>query len=232
MSATVSLSTLRTRVRQRCEMESSEFVSDSELNSYLNASYAMLYNELLRASPELWTREQTLTGDGSSSTFDVASDYRSTLQVSYQQSGQRSRLRRLSIAQCDDYDQTEVGIGCAYTLRYNSTTPSTPKIRIYPIPRSGDTYIHTYIVTPPVMTGDSDVIDGVSGFEEFVVLDSAIKCLIKEESTAQAQSLMAERNRVLENIKLTNTRIYEPGGISDAANRERYMSDVRFLRGL
>jgi hypothetical protein len=136
------------------------------------------------------------------------------------------------MSEVDDQDLSTTGIGLVYTLRYNSGTPTSPLVMILPKPRSGDEYIHTYLVAPADLSSDSDTIDGVSGWEEFIVLDSAIKCLVKEESTAQAQALMGERNRVVERIEQSDTRIYEPGGIADNARRFSFDSDLRYLKGL
>ena len=42
-----TLATLRNRVRQRADMENNNFVSDSEVNQYINSSYAELYDLLV-----------------------------------------------------------------------------------------------------------------------------------------------------------------------------------------
>ncbi len=234
MARTFTLLQLRTRVRQRTEMESSTFITDAELNSYISASYADLFDRLVKAQPEVFLREQTLTATGSANTFSVASNYRTTVSVAYNDSnGLRTKLRRLNVQERDaqDHSTTGTNIGECYTLKADPTLDYVLLVQILPTPRSGTTYTHTYLIAPEDLTSDAQIIDGVSGFEEFIVVDSAIKCFIKEESTAQAQALMAERNRLVERIESSNERLLEPGKIHNARSRI-FDADIRYLRGL
>jgi hypothetical protein len=70
---------------------------------------------------------------------------------------------------------------------------------------------------PTYLTSDSDLFDGYSGWEEYVIVDAAIKCLEKEESNTAA--LM---NRKAYLIK----RIEEAAGNRDAAFSPR-IADTR-----
>src|SRR6267154_4869745 len=44
----VTLGSLRTQVRQRADIVNSQFITDTELNGYINASYAELYDLLVQ----------------------------------------------------------------------------------------------------------------------------------------------------------------------------------------
>lgn len=45
-----------------------------------------------------------------------------------------------------------------------------------------------------------DVFDGINGWEEFIILDAAIKCLIKDQAI-DPSPLIAERDRELQRIR-------------------------------
>jgi hypothetical protein len=49
---------------------------------------------------------------------------------------------------------------------------------------------------------DSDRVDGRSGWDEWVVKDSAIKCLLKEESVEQAAGIKAVRDELFQRFQL------------------------------
>jgi hypothetical protein len=164
-------------------MESSTFVSDAEMLRYISASYTDLYDQLVRSDPERYRKEQTFTGDGSTTKFAVESDYYGTIDISYDtdQSG-RSSLRRAYGSEMNKYRGNQTAVAGVWAPVYNTTTPSTEKIELLPTPNSGDTYTHTYIVAPADLTTAADVVNGISGWEEYIVIDCAIKCRTKEET--------------------------------------------------
>jgi hypothetical protein len=56
-----------------------------------------------------------------------------------------------------------------------------------------------YVPAITKLVNDSDTLDGVNGWEEFLILDAAIKCMVKEESDPSA--LLAQLNFVKDRIK-------------------------------
>jgi hypothetical protein len=73
-------------------------------------------------------------------------------------------------------------------------SPQGSNISLLPAP-SGGTYRHIYIPAPADLSGDSDTVDGVSGWEEFIVVDTAKKMLQKEESSTATIERDLERIR-------------------------------------
>jgi hypothetical protein len=59
-----------------------------------------------------------------------------------------------------------------------------------------------YYPAPQKMLIDSDRVDGRSGWDEWVVKDSAIKCLLKEESVEQAAGIKAVRDELFQRFQL------------------------------
>jgi hypothetical protein len=85
----------------------------------------------------------------------------------------------------------------------------------------GGTYQVWYYPSPPKMIANADRIDGRSGWDEWVIKDSAIKCLLKEESIEQASAIKAIRDEVWARFQLHASN-------RDASQPER-IRDVRLL---
>ena len=226
MARTFTAGTLRTRIRERADMESSSFVSDAEMLRYISASYTELYDQLVRSEPDRYRIEQTFTGDGSTTKFAVVATstapYYGTLDVAYNTDyGGRISLRRAHGAELNQFRSNQTGIAQVWAPVYNTTTPTTEKIELLPTPNSGDTYTHTYIVAPADLTTASDVVNGISGWEEYIVIDCAIKCRIKEESpTGDLERALARFTDRLQ-IMRHNRAAAEAGRIIDSRGDDR-----------
>jgi hypothetical protein len=69
-------------------------------------------------------------------------------------------------------------------------------------PMIGGTYRVWYYPAPYKMLVDTDRIDGRAGWDEWVVKDTAIKCLLKEESIEQAAAIKAVRDELFSRFQL------------------------------
>lgn len=92
-----------------------------------------------------------------------------------------------------------------------SATVALPLYRVYTVagrekvgiaPMVGGTYRVWYYPAPYRMIAATDRIDGRSGWDEWVVKDSAIKCLLKEESIEQAAAIKAVRDELFQRFQL------------------------------
>lgn len=192
MASNKTLSEIRTRVRQRADMEAStDFMPDSEINTYINSAYKELYAMLDQHGMMHTETLQTITADGSTY-YALPSDYYATLGV-WKDEGNYSRP--LKVYGFKDRPFTGPSVtGEAYAYRVTNEY-----IELYPRPSSG-TYYHSYHPVVTELSSDSDTLNGVNGWEEFVVIDAAIKCLMKEESDTRA--LMMERERIVARIEM------------------------------
>jgi hypothetical protein len=85
-----------------------------------------------------------------------------------------------------------------------------------------------YVPMLPPMLNDTDMLSfSLSGWSEFVIVDAAIKALIKEESLEQAEALSARKSALLERIEVAATArdVDQPNTIS---NVRATMSDPGF----
>ena len=187
---------LRTQVRQRANMENSQFVTDAELNSYINLAIAELYDLMVsKYGEDYFFTSYDLPLQIATEAYTLPTDFYKLLGVDLMIDATRKiRLRRFEFAERNrvDYALTLREIDLRYRLRGNTiifspiTNVSQRTIRISYIPR----YVY--------LGGDTDTFDGYNGWEEYVIVRAAIKCLMKEESdvSALAQELMLLEKRI------------------------------------
>lgn len=184
-----TLAQLRTRVRQRSDNEfsGSNFITDDEITQLLNTSYQELYGLLERSGLHLAEELLTITADGSAS-YDLPADYYATLAVFRVDGNYRTYLPRHSLRVRPSTAIT----GAASSYRVVGST-----LVFLPTPTDG-TYEVIYIPVPGELSADEDTVDGVLGWEEYLVIDCAIKILEKEESDVTA--LRQDRERIQQRI--------------------------------
>lgn len=93
---------------------------------------------------------------------------------------------------------------------------------LIPMPTSAQAIQLWYVPTMLQMLLDTDMLPfSISGWSELVIVDAAIKALIKEESFEQAGALIGERTELLERIETTaaNRDVGQPGTVSNTRAR-------------
>lgn len=231
MASTVTLSTLRTRAKQRADMENSSFVSDTEWLSYINDAYGRLYDLLVKAYDEDYYMSSTdfTTTTASNYTFSGMSltDFYKLRGVSLIPSaGEEIPLKRYTFSDRgrtnNNYSSNRLGrTALRYRLRGDS-------IDLKPDPESGQTVRLWYIPSITLLSGDSDTVDGVNGWEEFIVISAAIDALNKEESDPSA--LMAKLQSYLDRIETMaeDRDVGEPAKVSDVQRDYEYGEGLEF----
>lgn len=192
MARTVTLADLRTRALELAHRENDDpdvgFVTTAEVNGMVNASLGQWHGYLAKAVPERFEAEDEITANGSAS-YPLPDDYYESIGVDYQLSDTtRAELRRLMLNERNDYSTTPGAQAVAYRVKGNVVV-------LLPTPDSG-TYYHVYVTAAPVLEDDADAIDGVNGWEEWVVYDVTVKILMKEQSTEAAAQFIVERDKI------------------------------------
>lgn len=187
---TVTLAQLKTRARERADMENSGFISDSELVSYINASVAELYDLLVSKYGEDYfvASPYSITTTNNQDTYALPSNLYKLLGVDLQldTSGNWVSLKRFEFAERNIPQIWDVKF--VDFIRYRLFGSN---IKFSPVPQSAQSLRLWYIPLPTALANDSDTLDGFNGYEEYVVIDTAIKMLNKEESDSTL--LMAEK---------------------------------------
>ncbi len=178
MARSFTVATLMTRAKRLADMENSDFVTDAEWRAYLSASYARLYNRLANAGLAPVESTQSITGTGVA-TYSLPTDWLGTIRIDYLESGSRPvPLVKMSTRNEHEWDTGQAASqACAYRI-------AKPNIKLLPKP-SGGTYRHLYIPVPADLDDDTDTVDGVSGWEDLLVIEAAIAAKMKEESSTE-----------------------------------------------
>jgi hypothetical protein len=213
--AAVTLATLRSRAQARADMENSSFVSTAVWTTWLNAGADELYDLLVRKFNDRFTKSQSFVTVAGTETYTLPADFFSLRGVDLQvDSINWKTLRPLNFAQRN--------------LARNALSSPLPNLvdtrywlkagvfHLLPVPTTVVNGTLWYIPTRTLMVGDSDTLDGVSGWEEYVVVDAAIRALQKEES--DVGELLAEKQALIE-------RINRSAAVRDAGT-PRTVSDV------
>lgn len=193
-----TLSSIRDRCLQRSNMQYDEgtddadrFVTNVEVNDLINTGYRELYGHLIRHGMHRSESTLTITADGSA-TYQMESDFWAVLSVhAVDDSGHYTELRRHDHRHRPDTSWNSD----AQTYRIVGSS-----IELSPIPLTG-TYSVRYVPVPPTLSEDDDTIDGVLGWEEYVVLYVAMKLLQKEGSHDMANQLKPDMTLLLQRIQ-------------------------------
>lgn len=215
MARTVTLTQLINSVRLKADMVGNNFCDDTEITEYINKSIAELYDLLLTTTygDDYFVSSTTITLTGAT-TYNLVTaipTFYKLKGVDIQDGSQwrtlrpfmfaeRNRQRNAAIDIVDQYRYRLVG----NNLQFETNAP----------PASGTIKVWFVPVATSLALG-SDTFDGVNGWEEYVVLDAAIKCLLKEESDATA--LMKLKQMQLERIMAAapNRNAAEPQRVTD-----------------
>ncbi len=216
-----TLAELKTRVRERCDMENSTFISDSELTTYINESYAELYDLIIATYEDYYTVEVDLTASNQDGVLTLPSDF-------YKLRG----LDRSLGSSNEDYitvykynfNERNVKDSAPHRLRaaqglYVEYRIVKNEIKLTPKASSDGDYRLWYMPQIAFLVDGTDTVDAPAGFDEYIVIDAAIKCLVKEESDTmaldRAKALMTKRI----NDMAVNRDADQPEAISDTQDR-------------
>lgn len=213
MARTATLTVLIADTRKAADMEGSTFVSDSEITRYLNQSATELYDLLVEKSADYYVTSGTVSVVAGTSTYALPASFYKLLSAEVPLGGEMSYIMQ-PFAWAHRHLYGEAGWGCgpvAYQLRGGNIT-------FVPEPDAAYTVTVWYIPAFTDLSAGSDTLDGVNGWEEYVTLDAAIKCLRKEESDVSL--LMAQKEMLRERIIRNAHRDQgEPHRIIDVTGR-------------
>jgi|TARA_Y100000310_G_scaffold10507_1_gene11204 hypothetical protein len=202
----VDFSVLMSRVRQRADMENSTFVSDLEIRTWLNSALAELHDIMVLTFEDYYVNSgqtYTLPGDNPGT---LPADFYKAVGVDFNTGGITHTVKPYSFQERNMY-QSNAGIisGNVASLRYNI---QDDKIKFIPeTPPSGTVTLH-YIPECQQfdVAGADDHLNIASkaksvakGYEEYLVVATAIRCLLKEES--DVRMLLAEKTDLQKRIE-------------------------------
>lgn len=186
MARTYTIAQIMTRARALADCNGTDtFITDVELQLYVDEGYAELVDILARHSIHHFETTATINTDGTNDSYALPADHYKTLAVDYQYATDRySAVSELMFLERNNY---MLGInGSARGYRVVGTN-----IVLYPKPPSGQVYRHIYVPTATKIATISTAtdVDGVSGWEQYIVLHAARAIRIKQEDDAAVMHL-------------------------------------------
>ena len=197
--ATITLANLRTRAKQRANMENSSFLSDSEWNSVINYSISNLRDIITSKAGEDYfaTAFSTSLTEGQE-TVNLPSDFYKLLWVEVLVDGTNyAPMRRFEIAEkpVTAFNLLAPWSEIQYRLRADT-------LWLQPASSTGGKTIRVwYVPVATELSADGDTLAGYNGWDEYVVVLTARKALVKEESdTSQLDQEILMFNQRIESM--------------------------------
>jgi hypothetical protein len=193
MARDVTVTVLLRQARELADEETATptvaFIDDTEALGMLNSSHGIWHGLLVKAVPERFETSETITGNGSAA-YNLPARHLLTLAVDYQYS--TNSFWPLTRIQPQDRTKYETTGDPAEGYYLKAAT-----LVLLPNPSSG-TYRHTYIQNAATLTAN-DSVDGVNGWEQWLVYDVAIRMMIKGKHDPSA--LIIERDKLKAEIE-------------------------------
>lgn len=218
LAGQMSLYEIRKTAQQRADRVNSNFVTQPEWNTYINQSAFELYDLLVTlyedyfvapvarfvtsGTTNLYALPDGVTSfTGADGNSFVARPFYKMLGVDCGLQGgvnANVSLKKFEFIARNRYvypNITSTFLG-VFNMQYRIMGSN---LQIIPTPGSGQTISLWYIPRLTQLLADTDMLDGVSGWTEYVIVDAAIKALNKEESDVSA--LMAEKAQLMKRIE-------------------------------
>ena len=182
MSNSITLAVIRQHIRERGDVVNDPFITDSELNTMINASYASLYNLQVSLNQDYFVNESSMAVSSGVDSYPLPTDFHKCLGDDVLADGTKYiPLKKFVFA-----ERNRHGI-MRYTIQANN-------LKLRPIPNGDYTLKLYYVPIYTQLTTDSSTLDGVNGYEEYIVWDCVVKCRQKKEEDPSIA--LSERERI------------------------------------
>lgn len=217
-----SLGQIRLMSQQRADRVNSPFVGLTEWNSYINQSAFELYDILTTLYEDYYVQDPLIfSTDGTTAQYDLPDDFYKVLGVDLGLASNTNAwvsIPKFNFSARNNYifpqlTSTYLGV---FNLRYRLVGNT---LMFIPTPSAGQSVRLWYVPRLVPLLKDTDILDGISGWIEYVITDAAIKALQKEESDTSV--LMAQKQALLKRIEESamNRDAGMPDTISDVRSR-------------
>jgi hypothetical protein len=188
---TVTLLELRTGARQRADQENSDFVTDAELDTYINSEIAELKDLLIGAYDsdyDVQTVSFSTTANTASYALPNGTNY-SAAPAFYKLRGVDVKLDGTNWLSLQPFNFNErnknldSGWGISADLRYRLVGSN---IMFTPVPSDAHEVKLWYIPVATKLSADSDTLSDLNQYSEYVMVGAALKMIVKEEGDASA----------------------------------------------
>jgi hypothetical protein len=218
-------------VQQRCNKEGSMAYTIQEWTSMVSQSAKELWDILAQKFGDDYfvAVPYTYTTGNNQQLYPLPSDFKALLGVEVAlnpgDANSYVTLKKFEFIQRNLWNYPNVYTFYGITnMRYRLNGNN---IMIVPTSQAGQTIRIWYVPRPSQLINSWDTLDGVAGWEEYVIADVCSKALIKEESFEQAQAFEMLKAALLTRVEeaAENRDIGEPECVSDSKLRNFSWND-------
>jgi len=220
----LNLQDLIQEVRRRSDMENSGFVTDPEITNYINNSASELYDILVSRFEDYYTQLPLAFNIASGTTYTLPADFyklrgvdkdfgggdfASLSKFNFQERNRQNNSLSRALSRRPDVQYRIIGKELVIT----PTDTATGDYRLWYIPQFDK------------LVDLTDELDTIQGWEEYVIVDAAIKCMQKEESDVSV--LLVQKQALISRIEaMANNRdAGEPESITDVYRGDGLFGD-------
>ena len=192
--AAITEATFVNRVRQRADMESNDFVSDLEVQTYINAGLSELHDILIQTyGQDYYVTSVIFTTVADQDSYSIStyigtdfyklrgvdaqlngSEYFTLRPFNFNERNMFQNWGSWSLLGLTNIRYRMVGGNLVFSPKPDRAT----QVQVWYIPIA-----QQFVSTTPATS--TTTFDDINGYGEYVVIDAAIKCLQKEESDVQ-----------------------------------------------
>ncbi len=195
-----TLAQLRTRARERADMVNSQFIDDSELTTHLNMGLFELYDLVVNAYEDYFTREELLSVPQGDDSVALPVDFYKLRALDYKSGTRWLPCREFNLSERNHSES-------AYAERvYGSGVRSYrimgDRLYIKNEAKSGGDYKLWYVPSLSPLVNTTDAIPSslsMAGWDQYPVLYAAELMLAKEESSVV--DVVREKDALAQRIK-------------------------------
>jgi len=194
--ATFNVNDLVTRVRRKADMANTNFVSDAEIIEYINEAYNKYYNNLVTSYENYFVTSVAIPMVVGTEDYSLPVDlFKVSVFIFNDASDNRFVLRPFNLIDSNRKKNNITSVVTNYIL-FGDT------VKFVPQPKSASDTVTLYYVPQPTALAAGSTVSLLAGGDEYLVLDAAVSCLMKEESDysgleMKAQQKMADITTVL-----------------------------------
>lgn len=200
----ITFAQLKQAARERADMTESNFVTDSELGTYINASIAELHDILVETyEHDYYIKEQTFNTTAQTASYDLSTII--TDNDFYKMRGVDLKLngdKYFSIQPFNFNERNKFQDFGAWSylgranIRYRLVGSN---LNFTPVPDSAVEVRLWYVPLATKLVNDADELNDLNQYSEYVIVDAAIKMLNKEESDVRV--LLAQKEELKRRIE-------------------------------
>lgn len=167
-------------------MQNTQFITDAELTTSINGSYGELYDLLVSKFEDYYTKSSAVTLTGTQNLIPLPQDFYKLrgLDASISSSADWFTVPRYAFSERNSFGRVGSRILASQSqLSYNLLGGV---VHILPEAQAAGNYRLWYVPRFTPLVADLDLMGDVLDFSEYVVIDAAMKCLVKEESDTSA----------------------------------------------